>query len=102
VNAIRRFGRAIDIALTPLAADVAATHEQFRSLDSQLSRIARPGEKPIVSKRGLVAESMGYSVALYLDALFAVLVILVIPFLRDREDAPAMETVTAEPLLASE
>lgn len=52
--------------------------------------------------QGLVAESMGYSVVLYLDALFAVLVILVIPFLRDREDAPAMEPVTAEPLLASE
>ena len=45
---------------------------------------------------------MGYSVVLYLDALFDVLVILVIPFLRDREDAPAMAPVTAEPLLASE
>lgn len=40
----------IDIALTSLAADVAATHEQFSSLDSQLSRIARLGEKPIAVK----------------------------------------------------
>ena len=52
--------------------------------------------------QGIVAESMGYSAVLYLDALFAVLVILVIPFLRDREDTPIMEPVTAEPLLASE
>ena len=36
--------------------------------------------------QGVVAESMGYAVVLYLDALFAVLVILVIPWLRARED----------------
>ena len=52
--------------------------------------------------QGLVAESMGYSVVLYLDALFAVLVIMVIPLLRDREEAPAKERVAAEPLLATE
>ena len=45
---------------------------------------------------------MGYSVVLYLDALFAVLVIMVIPLLRDREEAPAKERVAAEPLLATE
>ena len=52
--------------------------------------------------QGVVAERQGYAVVLYLDALFAVLVILVIPFLRDREARPARERLTAEPLLASE
>ena len=52
--------------------------------------------------QGLVAESMGYAVVLYLDALFAVLVILIIPLLRDREEVPAIEPVTVEPLLATE
>jgi PAT family beta-lactamase induction signal transducer AmpG len=35
--------------------------------------------------QGIVAERMGYAAVLYLDALFALLVILVIPFLRERE-----------------
>jgi PAT family beta-lactamase induction signal transducer AmpG len=39
--------------------------------------------------QGIVAESMGYAVVLYLDALFALLVILVIPFLREREERSA-------------
>lgn len=52
--------------------------------------------------QGVVAECMGYAVVLYLDALFAVLVILVIPLLRDREAQPAMARVMAEPLLAGE
>jgi hypothetical protein len=34
---------------------------------------------------------------LYLDALFALLVILVIPFLREREERSAVKLVTAEP-----
>jgi PAT family beta-lactamase induction signal transducer AmpG len=51
--------------------------------------------------QGLVAERMGYAVVLYLDALFALLVILVIPFLREREERSAARLVTAEPLLAS-
>jgi PAT family beta-lactamase induction signal transducer AmpG len=36
--------------------------------------------------QGVVAERSGYALVLYLDALFAVLVILVVPFLRDREE----------------
>ena len=51
--------------------------------------------------QGMVAESMGYAVVLYLDALFAMLVILVIPFLREREERPTAKLVTAEPLLAT-
>jgi MFS family permease len=51
--------------------------------------------------QGLVAESMGYAVVLYLDALFAVLVILVIPFLREREERSVAKPATAEPLLAA-
>jgi len=35
--------------------------------------------------QGIVAERMGYAAVLYLNALFAVLVILVIPLLRERE-----------------
>jgi hypothetical protein len=44
---------------------------------------------------------MGYAVVLYLDALFAMLVILVIPFLREREERSAVKLVTAEPLLGT-
>ena len=36
--------------------------------------------------QGIVAERMGYAAVLYLDALFALLVILVVPFLRSREE----------------
>jgi len=35
---------------------------------------------------------MGYAVVLYLDALFAMLVILVIPFLRERGGAVGRKT----------
>jgi MFS family permease len=52
--------------------------------------------------QGTVAESMGYAVVLYLDALFAMLVILVIPFLREREECPAGGLRPTEPLLASQ
>jgi predicted MFS family arabinose efflux permease len=34
--------------------------------------------------QGHVAERMGYAAVLYLDALFALLAILIIPFLRGR------------------
>jgi predicted MFS family arabinose efflux permease len=51
--------------------------------------------------QGLVADSMGYAVVLYFDALFAMLVIAVIPFLREREERSAGKLVTAEPLLAT-
>ena len=51
--------------------------------------------------QGIVAEGLGYAVVLYLDALFAMLVILVIPFLREREERSAAKPVTAEPLLAA-
>jgi PAT family beta-lactamase induction signal transducer AmpG len=50
--------------------------------------------------QGVVAERMGYAVDLYLDALFAMLVILIIPFLREREERPAGGLQTTEPLLA--
>jgi MFS family permease len=50
--------------------------------------------------QGLVAESMGYAVVLYLDALFALLVILVIPFLREREDRSAERLRAAEAQVA--
>jgi PAT family beta-lactamase induction signal transducer AmpG len=39
--------------------------------------------------QGVVAERIDYATVFYLDALFAVLVILVIPFLRGREAHPA-------------
>jgi len=52
--------------------------------------------------QGVVAESMGYAVVLYLDALLAVLVILVIPFLCEREERSAGVLRTTEPLLASQ
>jgi PAT family beta-lactamase induction signal transducer AmpG len=51
--------------------------------------------------QGMVAESMGYAVVLYLDALFAMLVILVIPSMREREERSTARSVTAEPLLAA-
>jgi len=47
--------------------------------------------------QGMVAERMGYATVLYLDALFAMLVILVIPFLRERQERSAVKLVTAEP-----
>jgi len=40
----------------------------------------------------LVAETMGYSTALYLDAIFVVVALALIPFLRIREEgAQSME-----------
>jgi len=39
--------------------------------------------------QGIVAERFDYSTVFYLDSLFAVLAILIIPFLRDREAKPA-------------
>lgn len=41
-----------------------------------------------------------YGLVLCLEALFAVLVILVVPFLRDREEQPGRQRLTVEPLLA--
>jgi PAT family beta-lactamase induction signal transducer AmpG len=37
--------------------------------------------------QGIVAERMGYAQVLYIDALIALLVIAVIPFLRSREES---------------
>jgi MFS family permease len=50
--------------------------------------------------QGIVAESMGYAVVLYVDALFAMLVILVIPFLREREERSADRLQAAESQVA--
>jgi len=50
--------------------------------------------------QGIVAESMGYAVVLYLDALFAMLVILVIPFLREREERSVERLRAAESQVA--
>jgi MFS transporter, PAT family, beta-lactamase induction signal transducer AmpG len=53
--------------------------------------------------QGIVAESVGYAVVLYLDALFALLVILLIPFLSERQDrtvAKAPGTAVAEDAVA--
>jgi len=49
-------------------------------------------------KKTVVAERIDYATVFYLDALFAVLVILVIPFLRGREAHPA----ESRPPVASE
>jgi PAT family beta-lactamase induction signal transducer AmpG len=47
--------------------------------------------------QGFVAERMGYDTVFYLDALFAVLVILLIPFLKKREEGPGEgKLVTAD------
>jgi PAT family beta-lactamase induction signal transducer AmpG len=51
--------------------------------------------------QGIVAEDLGYAIVLYLDALFAVLVILVIPFLREREERSGVKPILAEPLPAT-
>jgi PAT family beta-lactamase induction signal transducer AmpG len=51
--------------------------------------------------QGIVAESMGYAVVLYLDALFAMLVILVIPFLREREERSAERLRAAKSQVAN-
>lgn len=46
--------------------------------------------------QGAVAERIDYATVFYLDALFAVLVLLIIPFLRGREAHPAEKRVEAE------
>jgi PAT family beta-lactamase induction signal transducer AmpG len=46
--------------------------------------------------QGVVAERIGYAAVFYLDSLFAVLVILLIPFLREREAQPGDEDLLAE------
>ena len=51
--------------------------------------------------QGIVAERMGYAAVLYLDALFALLVIMVIPFLRSREEELGSQRRVPEPLLAT-
>ena len=43
--------------------------------------------------QGVVAERIDYSAVLYLDALFGLLTILVIPFLRKRETRPEADSV---------
>ena len=40
--------------------------------------------------QGIVAERVDYAAVFYLDSLFAILAILVIPFLRNREGQPAV------------
>lgn len=45
--------------------------------------------------QGMVAERMGYAQALYLDALIALLVIGLIPFLRAREELPEVRVPVA-------
>jgi len=52
--------------------------------------------------QGMVAERMDYAAVFYLDSLFAILAILVIPFLRDREEQPAVKKLPAEPALVNE
>lgn len=47
--------------------------------------------------QGAVAESMGYATALYIDAAVALLVIALIPFLREREISPPDDLVTVGP-----
>jgi len=51
--------------------------------------------------QGIVAESMGYAAVLYLDALFALLVILLVPFLRSREEELRGTLRPLEPQLAT-
>jgi MFS transporter, PAT family, beta-lactamase induction signal transducer AmpG len=51
--------------------------------------------------QGIVAERMGYAAVLYLDALFAVLMIMVIPFLRTREEELGSKRRVPEPVLAT-
>jgi predicted MFS family arabinose efflux permease len=51
--------------------------------------------------QGIVAERMGYAAVLYLDALLAVLIIMVIPFLRSREEELGSRSRVPEPLLAT-
>jgi PAT family beta-lactamase induction signal transducer AmpG len=51
--------------------------------------------------QGIVAERMGYAAVLYLDALVAVLVIMVIPFLRSREEELASKNRVPGPVLAT-
>ncbi|MBT8100487.1 MAG: MFS transporter [Gammaproteobacteria bacterium] len=41
--------------------------------------------------QGIIAERLGYSAALYLDALLIILALLLIPFLRNREPGPGSE-----------
>jgi predicted MFS family arabinose efflux permease len=48
--------------------------------------------------QGVVAERMGYSTALYLDALFVIAALVVIPFLKNREDKTA--AISLEPAMA--
>lgn len=48
--------------------------------------------------QGIVAERIGYSTVLYLDALIGVLVILLIPFLRKRNEPRGTEAQPARPL----
>lgn len=47
--------------------------------------------------QGMVAERMGYATALYLDAAIALVVIGLIPFLRERDETPAGERLAVEP-----
>jgi PAT family beta-lactamase induction signal transducer AmpG len=49
--------------------------------------------------QGVVAERMGYSMALYLDSLFVISPLLVIPFLRDREDEAVPAAIDASPVV---
>jgi PAT family beta-lactamase induction signal transducer AmpG len=51
--------------------------------------------------QGMVAERMGYATVFYLDALFGILVIALIPFLRGREPRPQAVASSRKPLTES-
>ena len=50
--------------------------------------------------QGMVAERMGYATVLYLDAAIVLLVIGIIPFLREREATPVVAMPAAAPIPA--
>jgi PAT family beta-lactamase induction signal transducer AmpG len=52
--------------------------------------------------QGIVAERMGYATMLYLDALFAMLVILIIPFVGERQQHHAASARIVPPRLAGQ
>jgi PAT family beta-lactamase induction signal transducer AmpG len=52
--------------------------------------------------QGIVAERIDYAAVFYLDSFFALLVILLIPFLREREAQPGEADFSTKPLLVNE
>ena len=62
-------------------------------LESAIVSFLSPGDPVLAVSignywQGIVAERFDYAAVLYLDALFGALVVLLIPFLRSREDTP--------------